>query len=162
MLISTSVVMAVTAMPAGWLSDRVGQRLPATIGMLITVAGIFSLRALHAKAEPMSVVLHLAIIGLGIGLFTSPNNSAIMGSAPRSRQGVAGALLAAARNLGFAMGVAFTGLIYQSRMSALAGYPLSESITTAMHDATTIVAVVALFGVLASALRGKVPLHTEE
>ena len=81
-LIATPVAMAVTAFPSGWLSDRVGQRLPATIGMCITVFAILLLRTLHAGSTPGSVMLHLALIGLGVGLFTSPNNSAIMGPRP--------------------------------------------------------------------------------
>ncbi len=54
----------------------------------------------------------LALTGVGAGLFTAPNNSAIMGAAPRDRHGVAGAMLAAARTTGFAAGVALAGLIY--------------------------------------------------
>lgn len=156
-MISTSVVMALFAFPAGWLSDRVGQRLPATLGMAITVAGILSLRMLNLGVHPWVVAAHLAIIGLGIGLFTSPNNSAIMGSAPLSRQGVAGALLAAARNFGFAMGVAISGLIYMTRLHGLERtLPEPHAIAYAMHDALTVMALIASIGVVASALRGKI------
>lgn len=154
-LIATPLTMAVLAGPSGWLSDRIGQRLPATLGMALTVTGMLFLRTLHAGSTLIEVTPRLALIGLGVGLFTSPNNSAIMGSAPGNRQGVAGAILAAARNTGFAMGVAVSGLIYTTRLGSLAtSLPRPEAITRAMQDATTGIALVAIVGVLISALRG--------
>lgn len=155
LLIATPAVMSVTAMPSGWLSDRFGPRLPATIGMAITVSALLLLRTLQAGTHPLVVSLHLAMIGLGIGLFTSPNNSAIMGSAPISSRGIAGAILATARNLGFVIGVACAGMIYTSRLNVLRT-TLSEpaAITQSMHDATSVIAMVASIGILASALRG--------
>jgi len=156
MLISTSVVMAALASPAGWLSDRLGQRLPATVGLGVTVAAILALRGLPPRAAPGDVVWHLALIGVGVGLFTSPNNSAIMGSAPQERQGVAGAMVAVARNLGFGVGVATGALVYMLRLQDLStSLPSPAAITHAMHDATTVAALFAAPGVLLSAIRGR-------
>ncbi|MBI2844711.1 MAG: MFS transporter [Armatimonadetes bacterium] len=155
-LISTPVVMALVAGPSGSLSDRIGYRIPTTIGMTLTVTGLLLLRTLHPADGPSVIVPHLALIGLGIGLFTSPNNSAIMGSAPRNRQGVAGAILAAARTIGFAIGTAVAGLIYVVRLNRYESLlPQSDAVTRAMQDATSTIALIAAIGIVISAFRGQ-------
>jgi hypothetical protein len=73
------------------------------------MAGVIG-KGLHQAVSLSSVVLGLCAIGLATGLFQSPNNSAIMSSVPASKLGVASALLATVRNLGF---VAGTGLSIQ-------------------------------------------------
>ena len=160
-LTATSVVMAIVAAPAGWLSDHIGVRIPATLGMAITVTGLLLLRVLGPGASPLAVVTHLGLIGLGIGLFTSPNNSAIMGSAPDHAQGVAGALLAAARNTGFALGTAIAGMLYLQKLHVLErSVAQPPAIAAAMHYATTTIALLAITGVIASAVRGRCPSRT--
>lgn len=159
-LMSTPITMALVASWSGWLSDKVGQQIPATVGMAFTVVGLLLLRTLHPNASPAEIIPHLALIGFGIGLFTSPNNSAIMGSAPRGRQGIAGAILATARNIGFAMGTAVAVMIYSSRLSSLRP-AVSEpaAITRSMQDAMTTIALVAIVGVVISAFRGQATSH---
>lgn len=158
LLTATSVVMAIVAAPAGWLSDRVGVRIPATLGAAFTVTGLLFLRTLGPGAPPVAIVMQLGLIGLGIGLFTSPNNSAIMASAPDHSQGIAGAILAASRTTGQALGVAIAGMLYMLRLHALEHSAAEPSaIAGAMHYATTVVACLAIMGVVASATRGEVP-----
>ena len=53
----------------------------------------------------------MCITGLGTGIFISPNNSALMGRAPRERQGIAAGMLATARNAGMALGVGLAGAV---------------------------------------------------
>ena len=154
LLAATSIVMAMVAAPAGWLSDRIGVRIPATWGMIVLVAGMLLLRSLDPSAAPVTIALHLGLIGLGIGLFTSPNNSAIMGSAPEHAQGVAGALLAAARNTGFAVGTAMAGLLYSRKLEALRHIPKRTAIADSMHFATSVIATVVIVGIILSAIRG--------
>lgn len=102
----------VTAPLSGRLSDRVGSQGLSFIGTLIGVIGLFSMAGafgsgIHQNSEYSFIVLGLCSIGLATGLFQSPNNSAIMGSVPIHKLGVASALLATVRNLGL---VAGTGL----------------------------------------------------
>ena len=83
-------------------------------------------------------------------MFISPNNSALMGSAPQNRQGIAAGILATARNLGMVLGVGLAGAIVTtvtvSRPSALA-----EAIATSFYAAT----VVAALGTLTSLIGGE-------
>jgi hypothetical protein len=54
----------------------------------------------------------LAAIGVGLGLFTSPNNAAIMGAAPEQQAGMASGVLNMSRGMGTALGLALTGLVF--------------------------------------------------
>jgi hypothetical protein len=59
-----------------------------------------------------AIAAALALIGLGVGMFVSPNNSALMGAAPLHRQGIASGVLATARNVGMALGVGVAGAVF--------------------------------------------------
>ncbi len=100
-------VMAVTAPLSGLLADRFGARLPSIVGMG-TIAGGLTLLAAAPAATSVVVAVSLALLGLGAGLYVAPNNAAIMGAAPRERQGTAAAMAATARNVGMACGIALS------------------------------------------------------
>ena len=80
--------------------------------MLVLAAGLYYLTALTQTSHFSHAIVGLAISGLGIGLFVAPNNSALMGAAPRSRQGIAAGVLALARNVGMVLGIGLTGAIF--------------------------------------------------
>ncbi len=58
-------------------------------------------------------------MGVGIGLFNPANNSAIIGSLPKERVGLASSFLALARNLGLVIGVAFAEMVIAFKSGAL-------------------------------------------
>lgn len=118
-LMAVPVGMLMLTAAAGYLSDRVGVRLPATLGMLLLSVGGLLLLAVRPGCGLRAFLPGALAIGMGSGLFTAPNNSAIMGAAPLQRRGVAGAILAAARTTGFATGTALAGVIYEIRLHAL-------------------------------------------
>jgi EmrB/QacA subfamily drug resistance transporter len=111
-LTAQPLVMAVIAPISGTLSDKIGTRLPSVFGMVILSAGLFFLSRLDAHSEIQTMMMALAVVGLGTGAFISPNNSALMGSAPKSRQGIAAGILATARNFGMVLGVGIAGAIF--------------------------------------------------
>jgi EmrB/QacA subfamily drug resistance transporter len=113
-LTAQPVIMAIVAPLSGTLSDKIGTRLPSIVGMAILSGGLFALSRMTADASITTVMGALAIVGLGTGIFISPNNSALMGSAPRSRQGIAAGILATARNFGMVLGVGISGAIYMT------------------------------------------------
>jgi hypothetical protein len=57
---------------------------------------------------------------VGIGVFISPNTSALMGAAPRSHQGVAAGVMATARNVGMVLGIGFAGAVFTTILSGSA------------------------------------------
>jgi EmrB/QacA subfamily drug resistance transporter len=115
LLTAQPILMALTASPSGWLSDRIGSRALAASGLTILAAAVFLLGETDAATSRDRLTLLLALAGLGTGLFVSPNSSALMGAAPRTQQGVAGAVMATARNLGMLIGTgAGTEIFHQA------------------------------------------------
>ena len=113
LILSTQpIIMAIAAPISGTLSDHIGTRLPSFLGMLILSIGLFFLARLTPSTPPAYVALRLTITGLGIGIFISPNTSALMGAAPSHRQGIAAGILATSRNVGMVLGVGFSGAIF--------------------------------------------------
>lgn len=152
LLSSQPVIMAVVAPISGTLSDRAGTRWPSVIGMLILAAGLFFLSSLHSGTSLFQVGLALAVVGCGTGIFISPNNSALMGSAPRNRQGIAAGILATARNTGMALGIGISGAILTTTLTLLDDGS-SVAMFTAIHTSFLFIIPFALLGALTSALR---------
>ena len=96
---------------SGSLSDRIGSRGLAFCGMFIHAVGLVLLSNLGALAGNLDVAWRLAVCGLGAGMFQSPINSAVMGSAPPQFRGIASSILAVMRNTGMAFGIAVAGAI---------------------------------------------------
>lgn len=153
LLMVQPLVMALVAMPSGWLSDRLGSRGLATVGMLLLTIGLVSLSFLSQSSGDGTIISGLSLVGLGVGIFISPNSSALMGSAPPNRQGTAGSILAEARVLGMLIGVAMTTAVFQAAggHTGSAWRPVDFN---AYRVVLWVAAGVALLGALASSLRG--------
>jgi MFS family permease len=98
----------------------------------------------------------MAVIGFGIGTFIVPNTNALMGSAPRNRQGIASGILATARNVGMVLGVGISGAVFTSVRSLTISSGVNQSIFTASHASFLVAAGAAGAGVFISALRGTI------
>ncbi len=129
------VAMGLVAPVAGSLSDRFGPRGLSVIGLLVIVGGCLGVTTLHPDVTITGYVLRLAPIGLGMGIFQSPNNSAIMGAVPRERLGVASGLLALSRTLGQTTGFALMGAIFTTQVLASANLPDTARVTAAPPQA---------------------------
>ena len=123
-LISQPLVMASITILSGALSDRIGSRIPATLGMLILSVGLFLLAQADAETPILALVAILATVGLGVGMFNAPNSSAVMGAVPSAQRGVAAAILSTARTLGNTLGLGLAGAIFST---ALAGHAMTDS-----------------------------------
>ncbi len=143
------VAMALVAPASGWLADRVGTALPATFGMILLALGTLLLSQLGPHTGLHRVAASLALCGVGIGVFLSANNSALMGSAPREQQGVAGAIRATARNLGNVLGIGLVGAVFNSVLAQG-----QSRIFPAVHAGLLAVCLAACLGAAASAIRG--------
>ncbi|TNF33535.1 MAG: DHA2 family efflux MFS transporter permease subunit, partial [Deltaproteobacteria bacterium] len=108
------LVMALVASPSGRLSDRIGPRGLATLGLALEGLGLLGMVSLDADSAIAWIVVWQLVIGLGTGIFISPNSSALMGAAPQHQQGVAGGVLAVARNFGMAVGVALAATLFHA------------------------------------------------
>jgi MFS family permease len=110
------------------MSDRIGTRAFAVLGMCIAAVGFFLMSGLNASDSVWDVVWRLAVVGLGMGMFQSPNNSAIMGSVPPWHLGIASGIIAAMRNVGMVLGIAVAGVVlYNVAPVAASAHPGSFS-----------------------------------
>jgi MFS family permease len=125
------VAVGVTAPISGALSDRLGTRPITVIGLAMLLGGFLAVSTLSTETTAVGYVLRFLPIGMGIGTFQSPNNSAVMGSVPRTRLGVASGLLSVTRTLGQSTGIAALGALWASRVAYRAGGALPAGATEA-------------------------------
>lgn len=158
------LAMWITSPVSGWLSDRIGSRLLSTTGMVLLTIGLLAISRLNGDPSTLQLVIPLLITGTGLGIFQSPNSSAIMGSVPRNRLGIASGITATVRNIGMILGIAFSGTIVAIRTSYYLPV-LKTSISSAILNKTVLLysirdaflasTIICTVGVFASLIRGK-------
>jgi len=166
------ITIACIAPFSGSLADRIGTRWLASAGLAIACVGLVSIATLTATTPLWRVIAMLVLTGVGQGLFQSPNNSALMGAAPRHRQGVAAGMLATGRVVGQSVSVALAGAIFIALGGAAAGAhlqalanahaggggagvaALQQTFSAAFRAAFLASAAIAAVGVFTSLVRG--------
>ncbi|MFE3182874.1 MFS transporter [Streptomyces violascens] len=103
---------------SGYLSDRFGARLFSTTGLLLVAAAFVGLLALPVDFPYPAFAALLLLSGLGQGMFSAPNTSAIMGSVPPEQRGAASGMRSTFQNSGTALSI---GLFFSLMVSGLAG-----------------------------------------
>lgn len=147
---------------SGYVSDSIGSRILCTLGMLLMSIAMFMLSNLTPSHAFISVALPLALVGIGTGIFISPNNALIMSATGQAYRGVASGSVATSRNIGMVLGVAMSGLIFNSIFHSLSGgltlkvyKPEMEMFfMTAFKWAMRAGGIVAAMGVIVAFLRG--------
>jgi DHA2 family multidrug resistance protein-like MFS transporter len=119
LLLPISVLNVVLAPLAGSLSDRTPARYVSTIGALCFLAGSVLLALQPDRPVLWALYVSLFVAGAGTAVFSQPNNSTIMGTAPPNRRGIAAGILATARSTGQLLGVCVAGAIYFLRSQQL-------------------------------------------
>jgi predicted MFS family arabinose efflux permease len=151
-LTAQPLLMAATAAFAGAIADRVGPRLPATAGLALLSISCLWLSRLGLDTPIGLAVVALFLSGVGIGLFTSPNTSAILGAAPPARRGVASGLLATARSVGMVLGLGMAGAIFTTLLAQTPGATTPEAIVAATDAGLLTASALALLGAIASSI----------
>jgi EmrB/QacA subfamily drug resistance transporter len=161
LLTPVPIMTAVVAPFSGTLSDRIGSRVPASIGLATLALGLFSLAQLPSGFTPLDLEWRLALVGIGQGLFMSPNSSAVLGSVPRNRIGTASGTLAEMRIDGQALGIAASGAIVAIQVSAYraaggagAADAGRRALELGIRDAFVVAAIVCCLGIATSLVRG--------
>ena len=128
-------LMGVVSVYVGKLSDRFGPRWIIFIGLVILMPGFWAVSTLKVETNVMEYIWRMALVGIGFGIFQTPNNIAIMGAVPRDHLGVASGLLALSRNLGQSTGLPVFGAVFSSFAFAKGGLSVKTGITTASPEA---------------------------
>jgi EmrB/QacA subfamily drug resistance transporter len=132
--------LVVLAPIAGTLADRVGTRPVSLIGLAAILASYVLISRLTVLTTPMKFILLTLPNGIGMAIFQSPNNTAIMAAAPRHRLGVANGMLGLSRTLGQLTGVSVLGAFFALRLKYYEGRAVdvtsagNSSIVRALHD----------------------------
>lgn len=106
-----ALAMAVMAPMSGKLSDRFQSRWVASIGCMIVACGLVVLSQMTQQSSVLYIAVSLMLIGIGFGLFSTPNNNAIMGSAQVHEVGVASASMNLSRTIGNLLGMSLVNLM---------------------------------------------------
>ncbi len=159
LLIPLPIVTSIVAPIGGNIADRIGARVPATIGLLVQGAALLWFVRITPTTPYWDLAIGLGVMGLGGGLFYPPNTSAAMNASPRNRLGIASGTLATLRQAGMvtsfalALAVAASSLPRDVMMQLFVGTNVSLgsapmlAFVTGMHSAFTVSAV--LVGVAA-------------
>jgi EmrB/QacA subfamily drug resistance transporter len=160
LLITQPLVMALFASVAGKLSDTYNSRLLASLGMAILTAGLLMLTFLTSYTGTIYLIVCMIILGMGFGIFSSPNTNAVMSSVEGKFLGIASATIATMRVTGQMMSLGIATLIIhvfigESKVSAT-NLPLFLGSVRAGFIVFTILCC---FGVFASLAGGKINLR---
>jgi len=158
LMATVPVALGIIAPVSGVLSDRFGSHSITVAGLAVLAAGFLAISSLDAETTTLGYILRFLPIGLGMGIFQSPNNSAIMGAAPRDRLGIASGMLAVTRTLGQTTGIAVLGALWAGQVFKHAGGVISGGATAAsvsaqvfaLRDTFVIVSVLIVIALLLS------------
>lgn len=142
---------------AGYLSDKLQARLISTLGVVIIVVGIYFLRLLTPDAGTWHVIGVLLLVGIGMGIFSTPNTSSIMGSVNKMQLGSAAGILATIRTLGLTFGVGLAIAIFsfqRGRMTEYGGEP-TEAFMGGYHSVYNLMLFIIIIAAVFSMIRGK-------
>ncbi|MCH2694840.1 MAG: MFS transporter [Acidobacteriia bacterium] len=151
------VVMALFSPSAGRLSDRIEPRIVASIGMVMTVIGLFVFSFISKDMTLSLIILNLTILGLGFALFSSPNTNAVMSSVDKKYFGVASATLGTMRLTGQMLSMGITTLIFSVKIGKVQiTEEYYQQFLVSSRMAFLIFSILCFLGILASMARGKI------
>lgn len=116
------LILSMVAPVSGYLSDKIGSELLTFLGLVFTSTGLILMSTMNEHSSLWSIMIFIAVMSLGNGLFQSPNNSLIMSTVPKNKLGIAGSVNALIRNLGMVFGISFSTTLLYNRMSSRIGY----------------------------------------
>ena len=145
------VTIFIVAPVSGRVSDHLGSNGLSQAGLFVGVLGLFMMAGifgsgLQRSTHDATILFELCMIGLAIGLFQSPNNSAIMGAVPSTKLGVASALLATIRNLGLVTSTGMTTDVFTWRLAETEDFISSLHTTLALAGLIGMSALVVSWG----------------
>ncbi len=155
LIFPVALTIMVMAPIGGRVSDKIGIRVPATIGLILTSLMISSFAFLNGEVSDVEILWRQVALGIGIGFFNPANNSAIIGSLPKANVGVASSFLALSRNLGMVIGVAFAEMVVAFRSSATLPSAGSTPSLEGIQDVWKVVIVIGLMAIFLSWKRGR-------
>jgi EmrB/QacA subfamily drug resistance transporter len=166
-----AIGMLVASPIAGVIADRRGSRGLAAVGMVVSAGGLAGMTMLQAHTAYVWSALWLALVGIGSGMFNSPNTAAMMGVVPTHRRGIAAGARVMLQNTGAVISIAFVLAIVTAAVPKPVLFEIFSGLTSGlstaqldpfianMHLALWVLAGISLLGAGVSMLR---PAHVRE
>jgi EmrB/QacA subfamily drug resistance transporter len=156
-LVAQPVVQTIFSPLAGRLSDRIEPRIVATVGMALTTLGLSFFIFLTPTTPVWVIIASLMVLGLGYGLFSSPNTNAIMSSVENRHLGIASGMNATVRSLGQLLSMAIAMFCFTIFIGTAAITPaVYPALMTSVTGAFVVFTVICILGVGASYVRGTI------
>ncbi len=156
-LVAQPVMMAIFSPIAGRLSDKIEPRIVASVGMTLTTAGLVLFAFLSEGTTLAFIIPGLVVLGLGFGLFSSPNMNAVMSSVERRFYGVAAGTVSTMRLIGQMLSMGLAMLVFAVVIGRVEITPEYYSqFLSSVKIAFTVFAALCFVGIFASLARGKV------
>lgn len=155
-LIVQSLVQSLVSLKSGKLSDKMSATFLTTLGMVIIAIGLVGLCFITETTSYYYLLAMLVLLGLGFGIFSSPNTNVVMSSVDKKDYGLASATLGTMRLTGqsFSMGIAIMAIslmVGNVQLSSSANVELISS----MRITFVIFFILCVFGIYASSVRDK-------
>jgi EmrB/QacA subfamily drug resistance transporter len=163
-----AIGMLISSPLAGIAADRRGSRGLAALGMVVSAAGLAGMTTLQAHTSYVWSALWLLLVGIGSGMFNSPNTAAMMGVVPVHRRGIAAGARVMLQNTGAVISIAFVMAIVTSAVPTKVLFAIFSGITSGlstkqldpfisnMHMALWVLTGISLLGAAVSLMR---PAH---
>ena len=113
-LIPVSLALAIVAPITGWFYDKYRSQIISQTGLIVSAIGFILLATMGSRISYIDAILPLALIGAGMGIFTSPNRATIMNSVPPSRRGIAAGISTTLVMTGSAFSIGLVFLIFSA------------------------------------------------
>jgi EmrB/QacA subfamily drug resistance transporter len=127
--------MLIASPPAGLWADRHGSRALAAAGMLVSALGLALMTTLEVHTPYWQSGLWLLIVGIGSGMFNSPNTAAMMGTVPPHRRGIAAGARTMLQNTGAVLSIAFVLAIITAAVPRDVLFQIFSGLTSGLSDA---------------------------
>jgi EmrB/QacA subfamily drug resistance transporter len=157
-LVSQPLIQALFSLISGKLSDRTEPRLIASLGMGFSGLSLLIFSFVDKDAPLWLLVLNLSLMGLGFGLFATPNTNAIMNSVNKEKYGIASSMLGTSRLLGQSFSLMTVTFIFSLFMGTAQISENPGAFISSFRTAYAFFAGLSVIGVFASLARGSV--HT--
>ncbi len=123
MFLAPPIFTVILAPMAGHLTDRIGPRIPASVGVLMSIASVWLGVSLRLDSHWILPTAVLALTGMATAFFNSANQAAIIGSVPKEHRGFAAGMVHTAFELGHMFGISFGGLLLALAFEYYSGVP---------------------------------------
>src|SRR3954453_7542106 len=127
-----AIGMLVASPLAGIYADRRGSRTLAALGMVVSAVGLAGMTMLQAHTSYVWSALWLLLVGIGSGMFNSPNTAAMMGAVPVHRRGVAAGARVMLQNTGAVISIAFVMAVVTSAIPTTVLFKIFSGITSGL------------------------------